>query len=152
MSRYSVAIVLLSLMAGGIVGIVYENARQGAAMVEGVTGTEVNAGAEAGTGDVALTTGRAGDAIIPARREEEEVAAGPPAARAVRRAHVAKVRADAPVRVSSRPAAVRSYVSVPRRESGGGGRNVAGHMAGGVKKTGAVVSKPFVKVGGLFHD
>lgn len=67
-------------------------------------------------------------------------------------ARVAKVRADAPARAGSRPAAVRGYASVPRLESGDGGRSVAGHMAGGVKKTGAVVSKPFVKVGGLFHD
>lgn len=45
MSRYSVAIVLLSLVAGGIVGIVYENARQGPATAEGVAGTEVSVGA-----------------------------------------------------------------------------------------------------------
>jgi hypothetical protein len=38
-----------------------------------------------------------------------------------------------------------------RRETDGG-RSVAGHTARDVKKPGAVVSKLFVKVGGLFHD
>lgn len=150
MSKYSVAIVLLGLMAGAAVGIVYENARQGGAVVQGVAEATADAAHEATDGEVALSS-RA-EELRPEGGGENEVIAGAPAASGVRRASRAKNRADTPARANSRPVvAARSHVRVQRREAGGG-RGVAGHMVGGFKKTGAVVSKPFVKVGSLFHD
>ena len=150
MSRNSVAIVLFSLLAGGAVGIVYEDARQQGAVIDGVARTGVDVSPEAGTGEVALTS-RA-DVMRPGAGDEADIAVSASAARAVRRARVARRQDDRPARVNFPPAAARGYMRVSRREAGDGGRGVAGHMAGGVKKTGAVISKPFVKVGGLFHD
>ena len=150
MSRYSVVIVLLSLIAGGAVGVVFENARYEGDSVQGVAEAREGAGPEADAAAVAVTN-RAGD-VRPEVGDENEVAAGAPAARAGRRAGVAKGRAERRVRANSRPVAARGYVMVSRRESAGGGRGVAGHIAGGVKKTGAVIAKPFVKIGGVFHE
>lgn len=165
MSKYSLAVVcVLGLIAGGTAALALHYARQGTAEVRGVAVKSADFAPEAGTeaggaGSQIGEGGRAedGEAWVAGGEAEDGITTS--AGKARRSGTGARVRADAVGRAGDGPRAARRYAGGSGVQVASGGRGVAGHALGGVKKTGegvkktgAVIGKTFGKIGGVFHD
>ena len=147
--RLLVAVSVLAFAVGAAAALVLYSQRPGEVGVQGVAEKSSDEGREATTEAVA-NRAEAGAGVEGGEDAGDEVSAD--SGNVGRRGSIVRRRAAAngrDVRVS-RPA--RVYVRVSSREGNDGGRGVAGHALGGVKKTGQVISKPFKKLGGVFHD
>lgn len=144
MARYSLAVIVFCLITGGAAGLMLHHARQNAAEVKGVVeattdaGLESKAEAEAPANPV-RTDERAGDAPAAPAEKIKKPSARP------------RERAQRSGRAANSFRAAHGQARVTRREAAGG-PTVAGHVVGGVKKTGAAVGKTFGKIGGIFRD
>jgi hypothetical protein len=150
--RLLVVVSVLAFTVGAAAALVLYGQRPGEVGVQGVAEKSPGEGREATNGTEAVANrAEAGAAVEDGEDAGDEVSAD--SGNVGRKGSVVRRRAAAngrDVRVS-RPAS-SSYVRVSSREGKNGGRGVAGHALGGVKKTGQVISKPFKKLGGVFHD
>lgn len=161
MSKNPLAVVCaLAFAVGAVAAVALHYPPRDGAVVRGVAensadGGGPNGAASAETGspdkgahaeDVATATETAGAAGVGGGE-------GSKTAAAVRR------RATAGARDGKGPRAAPGYVRVSGGRADTGGRGVAGHAVGGVKKTGqgvkkagTAIGKTFGKIGGVFHD
>ena len=160
LSKYSLAVVcLLGLAAGGAAALALHYDGRGdveaPSVVTESAGVEREAGAEGqSAAGLADAPGQAGDGETQGGgREYLDDIVGVTAVPDWK-ARGAGERAGANARVPS-----GRYAKASDGRGAPGGRGVAGHMVGGVKKTGrgvkktgAVIGKTFGKVGGLFND
>ncbi|HWS87584.1 MAG TPA: hypothetical protein VN282_11510 [Pyrinomonadaceae bacterium] len=166
MSKYPLAaVVVLALLAGGFAGFVFHyppedaaDARAGAPQAAEAATPVVHDAANVPEGAGADSALLAGDGSVEAGEAGGDFA-GASDERAVRRPGGVRGRAEAAGRAGGRPAAARGYVRVSRAEGSSGGRGIAGHTLGGVKKTGegvkktgVVIGRTFGKLGGVFHE
>ena len=188
MPKHSLAVVcLLSLLAGGAARLVLHYAGRGGSDEQGIavgrggdagreTVTESRLGANsAGDGNLAEkmesrvvssdSAAQVGDVGGEARnavvRGRDGVADGAGVATGTTGMPLAgdRGRAGAGGRPGNSRSAARGYARVSGGGGAAGGRGLAGHTVGGVKKTGegvkktgVVIGKTFGKLGGVFHD
>jgi hypothetical protein len=175
MAKHPLAIVCaLAFMAGGAAALVLEYPPRGAAGVQGFA----EPGADAGRGAAVESAAAEVRAVEPVRPAEtaasgdghdfaprpddagtESPRPGGAAGRAGKPSAGVKGRGSADARPGEGRRAARSYATVSGGGAASGGRSIAGHTVGGLKKTGggvkkagAAIGKTFGKIGGVFHD
>ena len=161
--KYPMAVicVLAFIVGAAAAGVVYHRQPRGADGVQGTLGRGIDGGrAEdrenaASASQVATDKGVKLSASAGESEDGEVEAAGD----VVRPAAVPRARTATNAGTSVAERTGRRYAGASSRRSTGGGRSVAGHMVGGVKKSGegvkkagAAIGKTFGKIGGVFHD
>lgn len=168
LSKYSLAAVCtLSLMAGGAAALAMHYAGQSAAEVQGVAVKSVEVGRSTGS-EARAVKGQVAEGARPeggrarvagaAEGDEAEGASGSPEIKARRQRTAARARAEAAGWDGGGSSTDRRYTKGSGSKAAGG-RGVAGHALGGVKKTGegvkktgAAIGKTFGKIGGVFNE
>lgn len=163
MMKYPMVVIcLLAFIVGAAAaGVVYHRQPRVSDGVRGPVESSADAGSTHG-GETAASAGRvAADAAVEQNASAGEAVEGEvESAREVARpVAVPRARAalNAGVGVAERTG--RRYAGASSRRPAGGGRGVAGHLVGGVKrsgegvkKAGSAIGKTFGKIGGVFHD
>ena len=151
MSKHPLAIVCALAFAVGAAaaGVLYYSPREGSA-VRGVAENIPDF-----SGAVAAVAGRPDEEARAEQREtasEAEVKAEVDGGEGRKTAAGVRGRATTGGPGGKRQRAATGYVRVSAGRAETGGRGVAGHAVGGMRKTGSLLGRGLKKVGGVFHD
>lgn len=161
MSKHPLAIVCaLAFTVGAAAAVVLHYSTPGGAVVQGVTAERPDSVGAGGAADAeAVRPAEGALAEGGATTSEKEGGTGVDDGEGLNTAARVRRRATAGGRAGKGPRAAPVYVGVSAGRADAGGRGVAGHAVGGVKKTGAgvkkagaAIGKTFGKIGGVFHD